>query len=309
MTHACAYITHAECALHEMGEGHPECPARLDAISDHLVSTQLMPYLAPYEAPLATPEQLGRAHTALHVQETFAASPAEGYLHVDPDTAMNPHTLEASLRAAGAAVLATELVARGEARRAFCAVRPPGHHAMRDRAMGFCIFNNVAVGLRHALDVLGFERVALVDFDAHHGNGSEDILAGDERVLMCSTFQRDFYPFLGDEPLGPNMVNVGLPAGADGSALRAAFAAQWLPALERFGPQMIFVSAGFDGHRADDMAGLRFTEEDYAWVTREIVAFAERRCEGRVVSCLEGGYHLFHLARSAAAHVRELAGL
>jgi acetoin utilization deacetylase AcuC-like enzyme len=309
MTSSCAYITHRDCAKHEMGEGHPECPARLDAISDFLVSTQLMPYLAPCEAPLATPEQLERAHTALHVRETFAASPSEGYLHLDPDTAMNPHTLTAALRAAGAAVLATEMVARGEARRAFCAVRPPGHHAMRDRAMGFCIFNNVAVGIRHALDVLGYERVALIDFDAHHGNGSEDILANDDRVLMCSTFQRDFYPFLGEAPLGDNMVNVALPAGADGEALRSAFDAQWLPALERFRPQMVFVSAGFDAHRADEMAGLRFVEDDYRWITREIVQLADRHCEGRVVSCLEGGYDLFHLARSTAVHLRELAEL
>ena len=309
MTSACAFITHRDCSLHEMGEGHPECPERLDAIADHLVSTQLMQYLAPCEAPLATPAQLERAHTPRHVQETFAASPAEGYLRLDPDTAMNPHTLTAALRAAGAAVLGAEMVARGEAKRAFCAVRPPGHHATREQAMGFCIFNNVAIGIRHALDVLGFSRVALIDFDAHHGNGSEDILAGDDRVLMCSTFQRGLYPFLGEAPRGDNMVNVGLPAGADGEALRGAFGERWLPALERLRPQMVFVSAGFDSHRADDMAGLRFVEDDYRWVTREIVALADRHCEGRVVSCLEGGYHLFHLARSAAVHVRELADL
>lgn len=305
----CAWITHPDCRLHDMGEGHPECPERLDAISDHLLSTQLMPYLVPYEAPLATPEQLGRAHTALHVQEIFAAAPRSGHLQLDPDTSMNPHSLSAALRAAGAAVLGAELVHRGEVGRAFCAVRPPGHHAMRDRAMGFCIFNNVAVGIRHALDVLGCERVALVDFDAHHGNGSESILASDERVLMCSTFQRDFYPFLGDKPLGLNMVNVGLEAGAGGEALRGAFADAWQPALDAFRPQMIFVSAGFDAHRADEMAGLRFVEDDYRWVTRELVAVAERHCEGRIVSCLEGGYHFFHLARSVAVHVRELAGL
>jgi acetoin utilization deacetylase AcuC-like enzyme len=309
MTDACAWISHPDCRLHEMGAGHPECPERLDAISDHFVSTQLMPYLAPHEAPLATPEQLGRAHASLYVQETFAASPVEGYLQLDPDTAMNRHSLAAALRAAGAAVLATELVARGEAKRAFCAVRPPGHHAKRAEAMGFCIFNNVAVGIRHALDVLGFERVALVDFDAHHGNGSEDILANDDRVLMCSTFQRDFYPFLGETPLGHNMINVGLPAGADGEALRDAYWDGWFPALDRFRPQIVFVSAGFDAHRADEMAGLNFVEDDYRWVTREIVGLAERHGSGRVVSCLEGGYHLFHLARSAAAHVRELADL
>jgi acetoin utilization deacetylase AcuC-like enzyme len=292
-----------------MGEGHPECPGRLDAISDHLVAMQLMPYLVPCDAPRATGEQLARAHTALYVQEIVASAPASGYLALDPDTAMNPHSLEAALRAAGAAVLGAEMVMRGEVERAFCAVRPPGHHALRDAAMGFCIFNNVAVGIRHALDVLGVQRVALVDFDAHHGNGSEDILAGDERVLMASTFQRDFYPFLGDEPRGANMVNVGLAAGADGEALRAAVERSWLPALERFRPQLIFVSAGFDAHRADDMAGLRFVEDDYKWVTREIVALAERHCAGRVVSCLEGGYHPFHLARCVAAHVRELAQL
>ena len=292
-----------------MGAGHPECPERLDAISDHLVSTQLMQYLVPWEAPLATPEQLARAHTALYVKEIIAGAPASGYLALDPDTQMNPHSLAAALRAAGAAVLGAELVMRGEVTRAFCAVRPPGHHALRDAAMGFCIFNNVAVGIRHALDVLGLERVALIDFDAHHGNGSEDILAGDDRVLMASTFQRDFYPFLGDVPMAENMVNVGLPAGADGEALRAAFTGMWLPALERFRPQLVFVSAGFDAHRADDMAGLRFVEDDYRWVTGEIVALAGRHCEGRIVSCLEGGYHLFHLARSVASHVRELADL
>ena len=305
----CAWITHPDCRRHEMGEGHPECPERLDAISDYLVSTRLMPFLAPYDAPAATPEQLGRAHTALHVHEIAAMAPAEGYRALDPDTAMNPHTLAAALRAAGAAVLAAELVLRGEVRRAFCAVRPPGHHAMRDRAMGFCIFNNAAVGIRHALDVLGVERVALVDFDVHHGNGSEDILAGDERVLMVSTFQQDLYPFSGDIPLASNMVNVPLPAGADGEALRAAVARKWLPALERFRPQLVFVSAGFDAHRADEVGGMRWVEDDYAWLTREIVALAERHCEGRVVSSLEGGYHLFHLARSVAAHLRELSGV
>lgn len=292
-----------------MGEGHPECPQRLDAIADYLLSTQVMPFLAPYEAPLAVPEQLGRAHASLYVNETFAMAPTRGYVHLDPDTAMNPHTLVAALRAAGAAVLGAELVMSGQVRRAFCAVRPPGHHATRDRAMGFCIFNNVAVGIRHALDVLGVQRVALVDFDAHHGNGSEDILAGDDRVLMASTFQRGLYPFLGEAPLAANMVNVGLPAGADGEALRRAFNDAWLPALERFRPQLIFVSAGFDAHAVDDMAGLRFVEDDYAWVTREIASLAERHCEGRIVSCLEGGYHLFHLARSVAAHVRVLAGV
>ena len=304
----CAWITHRDCLLHEMGEGHPECPERLDAISDHLLAQGVMGLLIPYDAPTATVEQLERAHTARHVTEILAASPREGYVHVDTDTSMNPHTVKAALRAAGAAVLATDLVLKGEVRSAFCAVRPPGHHATRDAPMGFCFFNNAAVGIRHALDFHGLERVALVDIDVHHGNGSEDILASDPRVLMCSTFQRGLYPFLGDEPKGLNMVNVGLPAGATGENLRAAVQEYWMPALDAFAPQLLFVSAGFDAHQADDMAAMRWVESDYAWVTRELVRAAHRHCGGRVVSLLEGGYHLHALSRSVAAHVRELIG-
>ncbi|HET9579135.1 MAG TPA: histone deacetylase family protein [Usitatibacter sp.] len=291
-----------------MGPGHPESPERLDAISDYLLSTGVMQLLVPYDAPLATREQLQRAHSALHVENMFSTAPAEGYVAIDPDTSMNPHTLGAALRAAGAAVLATDLVMKKEAARAFCSVRPAGHHATRDAAMGFCFFNNVVVGMRHALDVHGLERVALVDFDVHHGNGSEDILAGDERALMVSTFEAELYPFSGETPLGPNMANVPLPRRSTGEALREAFDYIWQPRLDDFRPQMIFVSAGFDAHRADEMANLRWNEEDYRWITRRLVEVAERHCEGRIVSCLEGGYHLFHLARSVAAHVKELAG-
>jgi acetoin utilization deacetylase AcuC-like enzyme len=305
---ACAYISHPDCSLHEMGPGHPECPGRLDAISDHLLSTGLMQLLVPFDAPLATRDQLERAHSALHVATIFARSPAEGYEALDPDTAMNRHSLAAALRAAGAAVLATDLVIGGEVKRAFCAVRPPGHHATRDAAMGFCLFNNVAVGIRHALDAHGLERVALVDFDVHHGNGSEDIFANDDRTLMVSTFEGELYPFSGEAPRGPNMANVPLPRGATGEALREAFDYVWQPRIDEFRPQMIFISAGFDAHYADDMANLRWNERDYAWITARIVEMAERHCGGRVVSCLEGGYHLFHLARSVAAHVRELSG-
>ncbi|HUL96717.1 MAG TPA: histone deacetylase family protein [Usitatibacter sp.] len=304
----CAYITHASCLRHDMGPDHPECPERLDAISDYLLSSGLMGLLVPYDAPAATVEQLCRAHTSLYVHELMARSPQVGYVQVDPDTAMNSHTLDAALHAAGAAVLATDLVLDGEVTRAFCAVRPPGHHATREAAMGFCFFNNVAVGIRHALDVRGVKRVALVDFDVHHGNGSEDILANDERVLMASTFQRGLYPFLGDEPMGPNMANVGLPPGSTGEALRAAFHEVWKPRLEAFAPELIYVSAGFDAHRADGMANLRWVEKDYEWVTGELVAIAERHCKGRIVSTLEGGYDLFALSHSVAAHVRALLG-
>ncbi len=268
-----------------------------------------MPYLVPMDAPLATVEQLAHAHDMLHIRELLASAPAEGYVAVDPDTALCPGSIGAALRAAGAAVLATDTVLGGGATRAFCAVRPPGHHATRAQAMGFCLFNNVAVGVCHALAHHGLERVAIADFDVHHGNGTEDIFAGDDRVLMVSTFQKDLYPFSGEEPRGANMANVPLPAGADGRALRQAFEEVWLPRLDQFRPQLLFISAGFDAHRADEMGGLRWVEDDYAWITRRLVECAERHCAGRIVSCLEGGYEPTHLARSVAAHVRELAGL
>ena len=303
---SCAWITHGDCRKHEMGSHHPECPERLDSIADHLTAQGLMALLIPFEAPAATAEQLERAHTARHVTEILAAAPSHGYLQVDPDTAMNPHSLSAALHAAGAAVLATDLVLKGEVQRAFCAVRPPGHHATRDAAMGFCLFNNAAVGVMHALDAHGLKRVALIDFDVHHGNGSEDILAGDERVLMASTFQRSLYPFSGDDPLGDNMVNIGLPRGSSGEAMREAVESHWLPALDAFKPEIIYVSAGFDAHRADELAGLAWVEDDYAWVTEKILDVADRHAKGRVISLLEGGYALQALARSVGAHVRGL---
>lgn len=248
-----AYITHADCARHEMGPQHPECPERLGAINDQLLVKGLLDYMLPYDAPLATEEQLGRAHSSLYVQELMAMAPAEGHVQVDPDTSMNPYTLKAALRAAGAAVQATDLVLAGEVPAAFCAVRPPGHHAERAAAMGFCFFNNVAVGIRHALDVHGLERVALIDFDVHHGNGSEDIFQGDSRVLMCSIYEKGLYPFNGENAVGPNMVNVGLPTRSGSDAFRDAVLTHWIPALDAFRPQLIYISAGFDAHREDDM--------------------------------------------------------
>ena len=303
-----AYITHPDCARHEMGPHHPECPERLGAINDMLLTKGLLDYMAPYDAEPATVDQLERAHAALYVQELFAASPAEGYHHVDPDTSMNPHTLQAALRAAGAVVQATDLVLGGKAPSAFCNVRPPGHHAERDSAQGFCFFNNVAVGIRHALDVHGLQRVALIDFDVHHANGSEDILMGDERVLMCSIYEKGLFPDSGESHDGPNMVNVGLPARMGSDAFREAVLEQWLPALDAFAPQLIYISAGFDAHREDDMGNLALVEADYAWVTQQIMRLADRHCRGRVISCLEGGYALSALARSTAAHVRSLIG-
>ena len=303
-----AYITHPDCTRHEMGPHHPECPERLGAINDMLLTKGLLDYMAPYDAEPATVDQLERAHAALYVQELIAASPTEGYHHVDPDTSMNPHTLQAALRAAGAVVQATDLVLGGKAPSAFCNVRPPGHHAERDSAQGFCFFNNVAVGIRHALDVHGLQRIALIDFDVHHGNGSEDILRGDERVLMCSIYEKGLFPDSGESHDGPNMVNVGLPARVGSDAFREAVLEQWLPALDAFAPQLIYISAGFDAHREDDMGNLALVEADYAWVTQQIMRLADRHCRGRVISCLEGGYALSALARSTAAHVRSLIG-
>jgi acetoin utilization deacetylase AcuC-like enzyme len=303
-----AYISHSDCTKHEMGTQHPESPQRIGAINDQLLITGLLDHMEMHEAPLATEEQLGRAHSSLYIHELAAQVPTADYVHVDPDTLMNPHSYRAALRAAGAAVHATDLVISGDAPVAFCNVRPPGHHAERAAAGGFCFFNNVVVGIRHALNVHGLERVALIDFDVHHGNGSEDILHDDPRVLMCSIFETDLYPFCGSRPRGPNMVNVGLPTRSGGEAFRAAVETRWLPALDAFKPQMLFISAGFDGHREDDMGNLGLVEADYAWVTQQLVAVAERHAQGRIVSCLEGGYELSPLARSVAAHVKVLIG-
>jgi len=303
-----AYLTHPSSLLHEMGADHPECPQRVSAINDYLLSHGLLDFMLPYTAPEATRTQVERVHTALYISELSAGAPASGYRRIDPDTLMNPHTLEAVWHAAGAAVLATELVARGEVATAFCNVRPAGHHATRSTGMGFCFFNNVAVGIAHALAEFSMERVALIDFDAHHGNGSEDIFAGDERVLMVSTFERGLYPYNGEVPTGPNLCNVPLERYSRGDALRDVVLRHWLPALAAFRPQMVFFSAGFDAHRDDDMSRLMWVEKDYAWLTREVMNSTARDSHGRIVSVLEGGYALPALARSAGAHVRALIG-
>lgn len=304
-----AYLSHPDCLRHEMGPHHPECPSRLRAIEDRLTAAGVMDWMRHIEAPLVDPARLRPAHDARYLAEIEAADPSEGYAHVDPDTYMNAYTLRAARRAAGAVVRAVDGVMAGEFKRAFCAVRPPGHHATRAEAMGFCFYNNAAIGALHALEHHGLARVAVVDFDVHHGNGTEDILANDERVLMVSTFQHPLYPASGTEPLGFNMVNVPLAPYSDGAALRGAVTREWLPALERFRPQLLIISAGFDAHRDDDMSQLMWTEADYAWVTGEIVAVADRHAHGRVVSTLEGGYELQALARSVLAHVKVLGAL
>ena len=235
-------------------------------------------------------------------------APAHGLVELDPDTYMGPHTLTAALRAAGAVVLATDLVLAGEATTAFCSVRPPGHHAERAQAMGFCVFNNIAVGAAHALRAHGLERIAIIDFDVHHGNGTEAIFRNEPRVLMCSTYQYPLYPYVVGAMEPGHMVNVPLPPGAGGAALRAAVEKQWLPELERFAPQLILVSAGFDAHRDDPLASLTFTDGDFGWVTATLLEVAERHAGGRLVCSLEGGYALHALGRSAAACARALLG-
>jgi acetoin utilization deacetylase AcuC-like enzyme len=304
-----AYISHADCLRHDMGAHHPERPARLTAIEDQLIASGIGQHLQRYEAPLATDEQLARVHPPEYVRAIREAAPQQGTIHLDPDTAMNPWTLRAALRAAGAAVLATDLVLQKEVNSAFCAVRPPGHHACRARPMGFCIFNNVAVAARHAVQAHGLERVAIIDFDVHHGNGTEDIFENDRQVLMASIFQHPFYPYSGTEDPAPNMVNVPLPAGAGSREFRAAVSREWLPALEEFKPELVIFSAGFDAHAEDDMAMLRFADADYGWVTEQVKALADRHAQGRMLSMLEGGYALSALGRSAVQHIRVLAGL
>ena len=304
-----AFITHPDCLKHDMGAHHPECPERLGAIEDQLIASGVAQYLARYEAPLASDEALARVHPLEYVRAIREVAPAHGTVHLDPDTAMNPYSLAAALRAAGAAVLATDLVMSGEAENAFCAVRPPGHHACRARPMGFCIFNNVAVAARHAVRAHGLERVAIIDFDVHHGNGTEDIFAHDENVLMASTFQHPFYPYSGTEDPAPNMVNVPLAAGAGSKEFREAVSEAWIPALEAFQPQLVIFSAGFDAHAEDDMAMLGLGDADYGWATAKVKEVADRSAGGRIVSMLEGGYALSALGRSVVQHLRVLAGL
>lgn len=302
-----AFISHPDCEKHSMGSGHPERPERLGAINDRLIASGLSVMLHHYEAPLATREQLCRVHEAKYVDSIFSQSPDAGKLvWLDPDTAMNEYTLNAALRAAGAVVLGVDLVMDGREQNAFCSVRPPGHHAERNRAMGFCIFNNVAVGAAHAMEHHQVQRVAIVDFDVHHGNGTEDIFRAEPRVMLFSTFQHPFYPYSGADSHLPNMVNVPLPVGSRSAQFRQAVEQYWLPALSNFHPQLIMISAGFDAHCEDDMAGLCLSDQDYAWITTLVKNIAVKHAGGRIVSTLEGGYELGALARSANAHIAVL---
>lgn len=302
------FISHPACHDHDAGPMHPDTPDRLDAIGNQLIMSGLDFVLRHYDAPLATREQLLRAHGRAYLDRIVASAPTDGSVEIDGDTVMSPGTLTAALHAAGAGVLGVDLIMRAEANPVFCAVRPPGHHATHDTAMGFCLFNNIAVAAAHALAEYGLSRIAILDFDVHHGNGTEEIFHSDDRVLFCSTFQHPFYPFTGHESDATNLVDVPLPAGTDGAAFRAAVAEHWLPALDRFRPEFLFISAGFDAHLLDDMSSLALTEDDYRWLTRELVALANTHASGRILSMLEGGYEPGALARSVVAHINALMG-
>jgi acetoin utilization deacetylase AcuC-like enzyme len=310
------YFTHADCWKHEMGAGHPECPERLDAIENRLLVSGVGDALHRREAPEAPIADIELAHGRMYVaalrgltdglrEEIDAGGPS--HAQIDPDTSLNVHTWDAALRAAGAAIAATDAVMAGEMDNAFCSVRPPGHHACKDTAMGFCFFNNVAIAARYALERHGLKRVAIVDFDVHHGNGTEDIVAGDQRILMVSFFQHPFYPQGGARSSASNLVNVPVPAYTKGEQVRDLIEAHWLPRLDVYKPEMIFISAGFDAHREDDLGQLGLVEQDYAWITQRIKDVARRHAKGRIVSCLEGGYNLSALGRSVEAHIRVLA--
>lgn len=304
------YITSPACRRHEMGSWHPECPERIDAINDHLLSSGILLLLDAMDGPHpATEAEILRVHTQAHLDHLKKLSPASGYASIDGDTSMNSHTLEAAFEAAGAGIAAVDAVMAGTAASAFCNVRPPGHHAESGRAMGFCFFNNVAVAAAHALEHHGLSRVAIVDFDVHHGNGTEDIFHDEPRVMMCSFYQHPFYPNLRREDVRDNMVNVPVDAYTTGLDLRQVVSDIWLPRLAAFEPELILVSAGFDAHREDEMGQLGMVEADYAWITDQLVYLADSTAQGRIVSMLEGGYNLSALGRSAVAHIRSLSKL
>ena len=305
-----AMISHPECRDHNAGELHPETKERLDAITNQLIMSGMDYVLQHRDAPLVERAHLERVHDGDYLDRVYALAPGEGMqsVEVDGDTVMSPGTLRAAERAAGAGVMGVDLAMAGEANPIFCAIRPPGHHAESDKAMGFCLFNNIAVAAAHALDAHGLDRVAIIDFDVHHGNGTEEIFAKDDRVLFCSSFQHPFYPFTGHEKETDNLVDIPLSAGAGSAEFRAAVSEHWMPHLRDFKPQMVFISAGFDAHTADDMSTVNLVDADYEWVTQQLKSIADEHAEGRIVSMLEGGYEPAVLARSVVKHLDVLLG-
>ena len=304
---ATAYISHPDFLKHEMGSYHPECPQRISAIEDQLILGRIDDFLTPIEAPLATESQVELVHDHALIDFLKQNSPSDGYYEIDGDTIMNPYSYQAALRAAGACIAAVDAIMQGKEDNAFCAVRPPGHHAEPSKAQGFCFFNNIAIAAKYALEHYQLQRVAIVDFDVHHGNGTEAAFRDNEHVLMCSFFQHPLYPYTGDKCTSLNMVNIPVPAFTKGGDIRSIVSDIWMPKLEEFAPEFIFISAGFDAHREDDLGQLGLVEADYAWMTQQIQRIAKKYAHGRILSTLEGGYHLSALGRSVLAHLRELA--
>lgn len=300
-----AIISHADCKLHFAGENHPEQPARIQVIQDAL--KEAFKHNTEFNiAPIVDKAALIATHGEAYVNAIFALAPQTSFVTIDEDTRMNEHTLRAAQLAAGAVILAVDKVMQQQVQCAFCNVRPPGHHAERERAMGFCFFNNVAVGATYAMNRYGLRRIAIIDFDVHHGNGTQDIFQHDDRVLYCSSFQHPFYP--GYEPALDNdhLLSVPLPAGCDSETFRNLVSEAWFAPLLQFNPELIFFSAGFDAHQEDPLADINLLDEDYVWLTREIAAIAKKCCEGKLISVLEGGYNLQTLARVVPLHVRAL---
>jgi len=304
-----AFISHEDCHAHDTSEEHPESSRRLSAIDDRLIFSRLSDFLRSFDARSVTRDQLLRVHTAEHLENVQAMIPEQGYAFLDQDTVISPGSLKAAERAAGAVVMAVDLLMENKVKNAFCSVRPPGHHAESNQAMGFCLYNNIAVGVAHALDVHGLKRVAIVDFDVHQGNGTEDIFINEERVAYCSIFQHPFYPFTTPPKNNERIVSVPLDASSGSAEFRAAVTDLWIPALDRFQPEMIFISAGFDAHRDDDMSNVSLSDADFRWVAEQLVAVADKHASGRIISALEGGYELNSLARCVEMHLRVLMDL
>lgn len=301
-----AIIFHPDCALHNAGEEHAERPERVKVIQEALERYPFKTAVNYHKAPFATREQLIRVHDKSFVDWISSISPKEGLIGIDGDTFMNPYTLNAALRAAGAVPFAVDRVMQGKAQTAFCNVRPPGHHAEREKAMGFCFFNNVAVGAAHAMEKYDIQRIVIIDFDIHHGNGTQSIFQNEKRVLYCSSFKHPFYPGYEPEMDNEHILCVPLPAGTKGETYRKKVQAAWFDKIAAFQPQLIFFSAGFDAHAKDPLGGLSLTESDYVWLTTQIAKIAQVHCGGKMISVLEGGYNLDALAQCVPAHVNAM---
>jgi len=301
-----AIISHPDCLRHNMGIGHPESPQRISVIEEALKNSNISALLQFYQAKPATFAELKRVHDSSYINSLFEKLPKEGTFHLDPDTIMCPFTLQAALLAAGAVIQAVDCTMQTNVKQVFCNIRPPGHHAEHDRAMGFCFFNNIAIGVAHALEQYSFKRVAIVDFDVHHGNGTENIFQKEDRVLLLSSYQHPFYPFNKVTENNPHILHMPLLTGSTGKDYKQKVANEWLPVLADFSPELLFISAGFDAHADDPLAGLHFHEEDYYWITQQLLAIAKQFCHDRVVSVLEGGYNLQALQRCVLAHIHAL---